>query len=111
MRGMAQVGVDDADHGGGRRGKAFDDGGAEAEFAGPMHHRDAMAPGQFVGERSRAVGRVVVHDDELAVQSFGAIRVEHLVHELTQPIALVIRGHDKRETGGKDRQGSDSQAL
>ncbi len=92
---MAQIGVDHADHGCARGGKALDDGGAEAEFAGPMQHRDAMAPCKFVGERSSAIGRVVVHDDELAIQVFGAIRAENLVDEVAQPLALVIRGHDE----------------
>ena len=55
-----------------RGGEAFDDGRAEAELAGAVQHRDPVARRELVGERAGAVRRVVVDDDELAVEPSAA---------------------------------------
>ena len=59
---------------------------------------------EVVGERAGAVGRVVVDDDQLAVDARGGVRARRRVDEIGQPIALVVGGNDDRERGRRRRE-------
>ena len=66
---MAEVGIDHADDRRAGRCEALDHRGAETELAGAVHDGDAIASREVVGERAGAIGRVVVDDDQLAVDA------------------------------------------
>ena len=107
---MAHVGVDDADDGRGRRFEAFDDRSPEAELASPVQHGDPMTPGEVVGEGTRAVRRVVIHDDELTVEPVGRIRGEDRLDQIGEAVAFVVSGNDDGD-GGWARGGAQGFGL
>ncbi len=79
-----------------------------------MDHGDGKTARELVGELARAVGRVVVDDDELSVDAGGRVNVEDRAYELRQPVPLVVRRHDERERlcdGDTSYQGEGSAAL
>jgi hypothetical protein len=102
---MTQIGVDHADDLGVARVEPLDDGGAQTELAGTMDDLDGIPRRQVVGDAARAVGRVVVHDDEIAVDAARLICVEHGLDEIGQAVALVVRRSDERQrrSGGGAR--------
>ena len=111
---MTQIRIDDADNRRGRGSKSFDDGRAQPELAATVQHRNAVPGREFVSNRTGAIRRVVVDDDELAVEPFSGIGGKDLPYEVRKPIAFVVRRDDDREGGrrlGGDGRGWNSQAL
>ena len=111
---VAQIGIDYADDRRTRGGKAFDHRRAESQLAGAMQHRDSMPQRQLVGQRPGAVRRVVVDDDDLAVDARGGIRREDPFDEiLRRSRSLYIGTTIASAAGGTSRggQGWNSQAL
>src|SRR6476620_12695634 len=69
-----------------------------------MHHDEARPDlaAQSVYDRPCAVGRVVVHDHQLAVERIGAKDLENGPHELGDSCPLVVGRHDDgKERGGR----------
>ena len=97
---MAQVGVDDADDLRFGRGEAFDHGRPQTELAGPVDHADReAAEGELVRHLPGPVRRIVVDDDELAVDAGPVVRGEDRAHQFGQPVAFVVGGHHEGERG------------
>src|SRR5205814_4374839 len=78
---------------------------AQAKLAGAMKHADGEARGEIVGQRPGSVRRVVIDDDELAVDAGGVIGIEDGAHEFWKPVALVVGGNDQRERDGRHGAG------
>ena len=55
--------------------------------------------GELVGHLAGAVGRVVVDDDQLAVDAGAVVRGEDRAHQFGQPVAFVVGGHHEGERG------------
>ncbi len=111
---MAQVGVDDARRSA-RRAASNPSMTAVPSPSLPLRwmHLDAMPAREIVGERAGAVRRVVVDDDELAVEAPRRVRGKHRGDEIAETIALVVGGDDDRqrwEVGAADK-GCGSRAL
>ena len=96
---MAEVGVDDSDDGRAGGFESGNDGRAEPELPGPMDDGDAILSREVVRDPSGAVRRVVVDDDELAIDSPVRIASKDRVDQIRQPLALVVGGNDKRKGG------------
>ena len=65
-----------------------------------MHHLDAVARRELVGQRAGAVGRSVVDDHQLAVDAVRREDREDRRDQLAETGALVVGGHDEREAHG-----------
>jgi hypothetical protein len=79
-----------------------------------MHDRNPVTRGQLVGKRACSVRRVVVDDDELAVNALGVVSGKNFCNEISEAIAFVVRRDDDGECGRRLRrngQGWNSQAL
>ena len=96
-RRVTHVGVDDADDGGRRSREPFDDRGAKSELAGSMDHANPVPRRELVRERTGAVRRVVVDDDQLGIEPFGAVGGKDRRHQLRQSVTLVVRRNDDRQ--------------
>jgi hypothetical protein len=71
-----------------------------------MDHPDRKARREIVGDAARAVRRVVVDDDQIAVDAARLIRVEDGLDEIGKTIALVVGRSDQRQRGnGGDARG------
>jgi len=71
-----------------------------------VNHLDRIPRGEIVGDPAGAVGRVVVDDDQIAVDAAGLIGVEDGLDEVGQAVALVVRRSDERQRGsGSDARG------
>ena len=58
-----------------------------------------MRPGQLVGERARAIRRIVVDDDELEIDR--RLRGdEHRVDQFGETVALVVRRERSKRPAG-----------
>jgi hypothetical protein len=97
---MAQVGVDHADDFGVAGLEALDDRGAEPELAGAVNDLDRIARREIVGDAARSVRRIVVDDDQVALDAARLIGVENGFHEIGQAVALVVGRRDERQRGG-----------
>ena len=97
---MAQVGIDHADD---RRrwprSKPSTTAVPSPSLPARCSDGDAIAVREFVRECAGSVGRVVVDDDQLAVDAVGWIRSENRVDQIREPVALVVGGHDDGERG------------
>ena len=98
---MTQVGVDDSDNRRPRRLEPLDDRRPEAELAAPVDDLDAVTSRKIVGQCAGAVRRVVVDDDELAVDAPRAVRRKHGGNEIPEPIALVVGRNDDGQRWGQ----------
>ena len=67
-----------------------------------------------VGDLAGSVRRIVVDDDQLAVDAGAVVRREYRAHQFGQPVAFVVGGHHEGERGccgDAGWQGMDSRAL
>ena len=78
-----------------------------------MQNSDPVPSGEAVRQRPGSIGRVVVDDDEFAVDASGSVGREYRVDEVRQSLALIVGRDDNRDGGWARRgaQGSNSQAL
>ena len=100
---MTEIRVHHADDVARRGVEALDHRGPEPELAAAMNHRQRKSRRQLVGERAGTVRRVVVDDDELAVDAVLTPHAGGRFHQLPQPIALVVGGDDDRTRPGRPR--------
>ena len=85
-----------------------------AELSRAMQHVDArVGRCDAVDYIPGSVGGIVVHDDELAVESLRRVPGKNRLDQIGQAVAFVVGGNDDGEGGWARRgaQGSDSQAL
>ena len=108
---MTQVRIDHADDGRARGFEACDDRGPESEFAAPVNDLQLVLPGELISQRPCAVWRVVVHDNQLGIESGRPVRTKHCRHEIGEPIALVVGGNDDGERGSLRRVGDQRMRL
>ena len=75
-----------------------DDGGAEAELAGPVQGLDPrVVRGQFVDHAAGPVRRVVVDDQDVGL---GGVAMD-LLDQPGNIVALVVRGHGDEQPVGR----------
>ena len=98
---MAEIGVDDPDDRRPRRLEPFDDRRPEPELAAAMNHLDPVPRRELVSQRPGAVRRIVVDDDELAVEASLRVRGKHGVDQVPEPIALVVGRDDDGQGWGR----------
>ena len=94
----------DADDLSGRHREPLDDRGAQPQLTRAMDDPHRVRTREIVGDRARAVRRVVVHDHELERQMRPLGRVEQGLDQLGQPISFVVGRHDHGEIGRAGRR-------
>lgn len=98
-RRVAKVGVHDTDDVRGRDGEPGHHGGTETQFPGAVHHPHAPRGRELIRERTGAIRRVIVDNDQFEGKLRRVGGCKNGVHEFRQPGPFVVRGHDDRQIG------------
>tara|TARA_B100001765_G_scaffold190697_1_gene137576 strand:- start:397 stop:726 length:330 start_codon:yes stop_codon:yes gene_type:complete len=95
---VTEVGIHDTEHITLRRRKSLHDGTSETKLARPMYDLHVVVLlRQLVGDFTRSIWRIVVHDDDLSANAYASKDAGDGVDQFGELLALIVSGNDDRE--------------